>query len=449
MPAPRPERVRDSWDCCIRDLDADRAQFRHVQQDELAQQFVERPVGIRRQRKRQQAFAYRDERTPRDVEQCAPDRFARNIEPVGDLVAESEAGERTEDRAGQQREVETLTEIEEHIGELHALGCGRQDRIERLLRLGFGVVPGGRDVLVLDAEHVRADLPRMQESVGLRSRDGNLPLLQCAHHTGGQAVPGDHHVVLTDRHVLGRQIGPVRGLREQMTHRGMDEPGLHGRDDHFAVVEIGVARTDVVTQFCRLRDAALHVGAALGVVDGQRLLRDDRAHHPAHESVQDTEIQPALLVEPNGRLEFRRIGPRRKLPGVFHEIAQVARKPFGQRLGILLPGAQQLVDPRYVAALEQRGDDRVGLVVPHLSWIGTAPRTRYRSCWRPPPGPGLRRCHHRERPQCAQETTGFQNVAPARIIHTVAPQRLVDVAMKHSEFLCNIEPYCGSGHNES
>ena len=103
---------------------------------------------------------------------------------------------------------------------------------------------------------------------------------------------------------------------------------------------------DVVAELRRLGDPVLHVRAAGGVVDRARLAGDDAAHHPAAEPVEDAEVETAPLVEVEDPVELGLVRPRRQLAGPLDERRQVGRESGRQRLGVVRPARQQLVDAR-------------------------------------------------------------------------------------------------------
>ena len=257
----------------------------------------------------------------------------------------------------------------------------------------------------------------MQEALRLGGRDLHVPLLQVPHHGGGQAVPGDHDVGLADRDVFWRRPRPVRRLRKQVPNRCVREARLDAGDHHFTVRLVGIERTDVVPEFRGLGDAVLHVRAALGVVHRPRLFGDDGAHHAAGEAVQHTQIGPALLVELDRCGQLALIRPRRHLPRVLDEVPQVIRQAGRQRLAVLGPVLQQLVHARHLAAVDQRRNHRIGLVVPHAPGVGPATGSRYRTCRRP--CPRGRRNDDRRSAGRTQHPARLQRVAPTEVVHAI------------------------------
>lgn len=203
----------------------------------------------------------------------------------------------------------------------------------------------------------------------------------------------------------------------RLAHPGVRQPGLDAGDDHFAVVPVGVRGSDVVAELGGLGDAVLHVGPAVGVVDRARLLGDDRAHHAAGHAVQDTQVEPALLVELVREVQLAPVHPLRRPPGVFDEAPQLRGKPPRQLLVVLGPLAQQLVDPGHFTPFLQRPDQRVGDLVPDPPGVLAGSGARDGAARRPRPG---RRGRGRaERAEGAQRAAGKQHLASAQFIHVL------------------------------
>src|SRR6478735_8264900 len=145
----------------VRDVDGDAPALGEEEQDELTERFLECPEDRRDGGKRYQTFTEGHEQGPGRRDQPFQDRLLGQSDHVADLAAECVPGERADQGAGEAG-VELGHDAEEDLCQRLPLGCVGEDRVEDLLRLRVGRVPGRRDVLVADAEHVRTDLPHVK-----------------------------------------------------------------------------------------------------------------------------------------------------------------------------------------------------------------------------------------------------------------------------------------------
>ncbi|UAK37964.1 MFS transporter [Gordonia bronchialis] len=98
----------------------------------MTQELVEQPVRLAWHPDVQKTFAHKNIRTPCGFQERCPDGFARDVQPVGDLVAEHESGQRPQHPAREQGQVEIHAQVQQDVGELLPLGRPREDGVEHL-----------------------------------------------------------------------------------------------------------------------------------------------------------------------------------------------------------------------------------------------------------------------------------------------------------------------------